>query len=346
MNSQYNIIDWSKYFQDIGLLKRLQNSHLKYIKRMIDAGLPVIFEFRHLASLLGRTPFYLASVVNSTENHYREFKIPKRRGGERVINAPYPALLECQQWINKNILVDFPLHKAATGFKKKSSIKDNAKRHLNKACLLKMDLADFFPSISKHRIIKLFRNFGYPKNISFYLASICCLSGHLPQGAATSPALSNIVANKLDKRLSNLTKKWKLNYTRYADDLTFSGQKIPIIFSTIVSKIVRDEGFEINNHKTILCRSKGKRIVTGLSVNSKELKLPREYKRKLRQEVHHILKHGYFSHTAKLKIRDPFYIDSIYGKLLFWNWIEPKNSFVNNTLNKILHLKNKMAGME
>ena len=101
-HDKHKIGDWKRYYQDIGLPVELSDKYIRYIKRMYKAKLPVIFEFQHLASLLGRKTFYLASVVNSSENHYRTFKIPKRIGGIREISAPYPALLECQKWINKN----------------------------------------------------------------------------------------------------------------------------------------------------------------------------------------------------------------------------------------------------
>ena len=227
------------------------------------------------------------------------------------------------------------VHKAAQGFRKKRSIISNATPHLGKNCLLKMDMANFFPSISLPRVIKVFRILGYPPNVSFYLGRLCCLDDVLPQGAATSPALSNIVAKRLDVRLCGLAKKCNLQYTRYADDITFSGNNISVRFPEIVHEIIQDEGFVVNTEKTRLCRSRGKRVVTGLSVSGDKLKVPRNYKRRLRQEIHYILCFGYYSHVSKLKNRDPFYIDSIYGKLLFWNWVEPENSFVKESLPKI-----------
>ena len=294
---------------------------------MTSRGLPPIFEFDHLALLLGRTNEYLASAVNRPSYHYRTFSIPKRLGGERLISSPYPALLECQQWINKNILYKLKTHKAAHGFVRQKSIVSNAKKHLNKKCLLKMDLLNFFPSINLRRVIAIFRSVGYPPNISFYIASLCCLEDSLPQGAATSPALSNLVAFKLDLRLNALSKQFKLVYTRYADDLTFSGRHIGLGFLSLVSSIIDDEGFSANHSKTKLIRGEGKKIVTGISVKDKTLKLPRAYKRKLRQEVHYIHKHGYIEHLRNRKIQDLKYIERLYGKVQFWLSIEPNNTF-------------------
>jgi retron-type reverse transcriptase len=195
-----------------------------------------------------------------------------------------------------------------------------------------MDLEDFFPSIKLRRVIALFKRLGYPQNVSFYLSQLCCYSKQLPQGAATSPYLSNIIATKMDARLYGLSRAYGLNYTRYADDLTFSGPKISIKTIETIKKVVEDEGFKVNPQKTRLCRSAGKRIVTGISVSGKNLTIPREYKRELKQELHYVRSFGLTSHIARRQIRNPFYIESLYGKLIFWKWVEPDNTFVNQVI--------------
>jgi RNA-directed DNA polymerase len=330
---------WQKHFEDFGVRQELIVVYMRYVERMLNAQLPIIFELQHLASLLGRTRKYLSSVINCPDAHYRIFKIPKRRGGFRTISAPYPALLECQQWINKYILSAIKVHPAAHGFIQDRSIITNAKEHLAKPCLLRMDLENFFTSITIRRVISVFRQLGYPENVSFYLARLCCSHEVLPQGAATSPALSNIIARKLDSRLHGLAMKFDLQYTRYADDMVFSGDRIPKYFQQIVEDIAKEEEFRINHNKTLLAADNSRRVVTGLSVSGQTLKIPKGYKRKLRQEVHYILSFGYFSHTSKLKIRNPFYIDSVYGKLIFWQSVEPNNSYVNRALPLINELR-------
>ena len=102
-----------------------------------------------------------------------------------------------------------------------------------------------------------------------------------------------------------------------------------------IEKIISEEGFAINNDKTRLCRGNGKKIVTGLSVHGDELTIPMSYKRKIKQEVYYILKYGLFSHLSKKKIKDPFYIDSLLGKLAFWKWVEPENSFASNAIYEL-----------
>jgi len=318
------------------------DKYLMYVEKMLNNDMPIIFEFRHLAGLLGVTAEYLTSVVNATGAHYREFRIPKKNGGKRTISAPYPTLLHCQQWINKNILSKIQIDNSAHGFNSNHSILTNAKEHLNKKNILKLDITDFFHSISIRRVIKIFRELGYPRNISVYLSKLCTFKERLPQGAATSPMLSNIVARGLDKKLDHYSKACQINYTRYADDLTFSGENIGCAFLKKVSLIISKHGFSINEKKTRLYKHNGKRIVTGISVAGDKPKVPRSYKRKLRQEVFIIKKHGYYSHVNKMKIKKPFYIDSIYGKLLFWKFVEPDNNYVNI---QIQYIKKLMASL-
>ena len=317
-----------KQYTSIGLRKRLVTAYTNYIES-IGAEFPIIFEFNHLSKLLGVTTAYLGSVINSTENHYRIFSIPKRNKEElRDIQAPYPALLECQKWINRHILKNIPIHSAANGYVSDRSIKTNAEEHLKQKSLLKIDLKNFFPSININRVINVFQRCGYADNVSFYLARICCYDNRLPQGAATSPYLSNVIAFTLDKRLHNMAKKLNLRYTRYADDLSFSGDMITGKIIDYISRIIEDCGFEINTNKTLLISKQNRKIVTGLSISGDQVKIPKKYKRKLRQELHCIMRYGYLSHISNRKIRNPFYLDSIYGKYTFWKSIEPDNKFI------------------
>lgn len=316
---------WRIYFENRQVRKETYEQYITYIDVLLSNNVPIIFNFDHLCLLQGRTNEYLASVINSSANHYREFEIKKRSGGLRTITAPYPALLEMQYWIYENILKTISINSSAHGFTHKKSILTNANIHKGQKQLLKLDLKDFFPSIKINRIIYIFKQLGYPTNLAFYLSSICCYEDYIPQGAPTSPILSNIVSRKLDNRLIKLAKKFDLKYTRYADDLTFSGNLIPAKFIEYVTSIVDDEGFEINKTKTRLYKDKGKRIVTGISVIGNEIKVPRDYKRKLKLELHFIKKYGLESHISKKKIRKHNYLFSIAGKVNFWLSVEPKN---------------------
>jgi retron-type reverse transcriptase len=292
---------------------------IEYAKFLERNGLPVIFEFSHLSDELSITPSVLADMVNRTDSFYREFTIPKRRGGKRVISVPSPILLEAQRWIYLNVLVRRSLHDSAYGFVSKRSSVDNARKHLGARCLLKVDLKDFFPSISNKRVISIFRNFGYAPNVSYYLTKLCCQNEALPQGAATSPYLSNIIATTLDLRLSALSDKLNLTYTRYADDISISGDEIrPSLLGTIRS-IIESEGFALNNDKTVIVRRSGKKLVTGISVAGENLRLSKSYKREIRKIVYFIEKYGLESHMEKTGEFYPVYLDRVKGKIQYCN---------------------------
>lgn len=316
---------WNNFFSDRGIAENIKEVYLSYITLLLTNNVPIIFDFKHLSLLLGRESYYLASVINCPDSHYRFFDIKKRTGGVREICVPYPALLEMQYWILDNILKNIKIHPAAHGFVRKKSILTNANIHLGQKQLLKLDLKDFFPSIGINRIIYLFKSLGYPNQIAFYLARICSYDDNLPQGAPTSPMISNIIARVLDSRLMKFSKHYGLKYTRYADDLVFSGDEIPYKFVEYISNIIKDEGFSLNEKKTKLYKDNGRRIVTGISISSDELKIPREYKRKIRQELFYIKKFGFKRHLRNTKDRKISYLLTLLGKVNFWLSVEPNN---------------------
>src|SRR6266404_2466488 len=216
---------WKKHFTHAGIRPDLVERYLIYVKGLAKKDVPIIFDLKHLSLLLGRTESYMASVINSSENHYRTFEIPKRSGGKREITCPYPALMECQYWIYHNILKSRKIHSTAHGFAFRRSIVTNARVHLGQSHFLKIDLKDFFPSIGINRVIAIFKSLGYTPDLSFFLSALCCYKGVLPQGAPTSPAITNLVAKGLDARLFGLAQSLGLRYTRYADDIAFSGER-------------------------------------------------------------------------------------------------------------------------
>jgi hypothetical protein len=197
---------WKKFFEESGIQETLVETYLKYVEGLEQTGAPVIFDLKHLSLLLGRTPAYLASVINGSSSHYRVFEIPKRSGGKRQITCPFPALLECQYWIYTHILSARKIHATAHGFAINKSIITNARIHVGQEHFLKIDLKDFFPSIGINRVIAIFLSLGYTKDVSFYLAALCCYDKALPQGSPTSPVLSNLVAKGMDARLFGLAR--------------------------------------------------------------------------------------------------------------------------------------------
>jgi len=303
----------------------IAEGYVRYVERLLRADFPPIFEINHLASLIGVDAGKLAAYIADSASFYRSFEIPKRRGGYRVIDVPSPGLLFAQRWIVKNILSKIGLHDAVHGFALSRSVVSNAKVHLGQPALLKMDLMGFFPSIGIRRGLAVFRRIGYPPNVSYFLAALCFKNRYLPQGAATSPVLSNIIAKRLDARLAGVAMKEGLNYSRYADDLTFSGQHIDPSIIGMISKVVGDEGFNVNQNKTQLIGPGSKKIVTGVSISSGKLALPRKSVRAIKQEAHFLLKFGYFSHVNATDNRDPILVERLLGRIGFWLHIDPSN---------------------
>ncbi|EGU0166495.1 RNA-directed DNA polymerase [Vibrio parahaemolyticus] len=333
------IAGWTKFFDDRGVSSHLSEQYIGYISNLICSDLPVIFELEHLSKLTGINIDTLCKIIGNSNHFYREFSINKRRGGTRLISSPYPSLMTCQTWIYENILKKSPIHHCSHGYSPDKSIITNAHPHLGKKAILKLDIKDFFPSIPINWVIKYFSDIGYSNNVAYYLASICCLDEALPQGAPTSPMLSNILLRSLDRRLYKLSKTYNLTYTRYADDLTFSGNHIPHKITSVIEQIVLDYGLLVNEKKTCLIIGDKQKIITGLSVRGDRLKLPRASRREIKKEIYYIRKYGLLSHISKLKIRKTNYLASLEGKLRFWLQVEPENNFAQESLTLILSIK-------
>jgi len=237
--------------------------------------------------------------------HYVTFAVPKRNGGERIIHAPKRRLKAVLRKLNELVLKKLPVSDAAHGFITGRSIATNAAPHVGKAVVLRFDIKDCFPSIHFGRVRGLFISLGYSFPVANVLALVMTESPrqlveaegrvyNVPtgprvcvQGAPTSPALCNAVLLKLDHRLTGLARKHGFAYTRYADDLTFSGNgltKIALLMK-VVPKLVAEEGFVINADKTRVMRSGRRQTVAGVVVN-KEMGLSRQTRRVLRAAIH------------------------------------------------------------
>lgn len=228
--------------------------------------------------------------------HYRYAFVPKRHGPSRLIEAPKPRLKAIQRRILREILARVPVHDSAHGFVAGRSCLSGAQVHASEAVVATFDLAQFFPSIHLARILGLFRSLGYPWDVAHRLAGLCTTMTpasvfaalpaaqrpsravqaihripHLPQGAPTSPALANLLAFTLDLRLHALARAVGANYTRYADDLAFSGDAVFAAglrrFAATVEAIVREEGFALNAAKTRIMPRHTRQRVTGIVVN-------------------------------------------------------------------------------
>lgn len=324
---------WQQHYEQSGIEAHLIAVYMEYVDKLLSQDLPPIFDLTHLCSLLGVNREYLCSVIHAPEHHYRNFSIKKHSGGLREITAPHYSLKQVQCWILDNILSYVKVHRCAHGFRSQRSIITNVKIHVGQDDLLKIDLKDFFPSIGKNMVVNVFQELGYTKDVAFYLASICCYEGVLPQGAPTSPALCNIVSRSMDNRLYKLARKFDYKYTRYADDIGFSGNHIEPVFIGYVNKIIVDCGFQTNEKKQRLYHSKGNKILTGISLSNGEMRLPRKKRRDWEKEFFYINKYGLESHILKNDIHNIHYLQTLKGRLAFWKMVEPENPLVQKSID-------------
>ena len=296
---------------------------ISYAERLLDNGLPVIFDMKHFSLLMGIEYKDLIKMIYAKEQFYSMHYIPKKNGSSRQLLIPAVRLKTVQRWILDKLLININVSEYAMGFCKKKSIKTNAESHLDKECVLNMDMKDFFPSIKYKYIFKIFAYYGYAKEVSYALATLCTFRGSLPQGAPTSPSLSNIVCLRLDKRLSKLANCYNANYSRYADDITFSGDSNIVDCKFYITKIVNEEDFDINDKKTRIAYKHQRQEVTGIIVNDARLRVNKKYKRKIYQEIYYCTKYGVLNHMIQTNCDKAFYKEHLYGKAFFINMIEP-----------------------
>jgi RNA-directed DNA polymerase len=288
------------------------------LERLQAHRLPILHEGKDLAAAmgisLGQLRFLAFSRRVSTVSHYVRFQIPKKTGGMRAISAPLPRLKQAQQWILDRILDQVVLHPSAHGFRRGRSIVTNAQPHVHPEVVINLDVQDFFPTISYQRVKGVFASLGYSEAVATILGLICTEpditqveldsrnyyiaqgARHLPQGAPSSPALTNILCRRLDRRLDGLAKSRGFIYTRYADDLTFSTRdknRLRDIGNILqgAKAIVAHEGFQIHPDKTRVLRPSQHQEVTGIVVNEK-LNVDRSTLHKFRATLHHIEKDG------------------------------------------------------
>jgi RNA-directed DNA polymerase len=288
------------------------------LDRLQQHRLPILHDAHDLAVAMGITigqlRFLSFSRSVATISHYVRFQIPKKTGGVRDISAPLPRLKQAQQWILDNILDQVVLHPTAHGFRRGRSIVTNAQPHVGALVVINLDLQNFFPSISYRRVKGIFCCLGYSEAIATILGLICTepditeveLDGksyyiaqtdrHLPQGAPSSPALTNLLCRRLDRRLEGLASDRGFVYTRYADDLTFSttnSEKMREIGNILkgTQGIVAHEGLMIHPDKTRVLRQSQQQEVTGVVVNQK-LNVDRSTLKRFRATLYQIEKDG------------------------------------------------------
>jgi len=300
------IEDFAKSFAENANFELGQSAESEYVRvcvaygeRLLRAGLPIIFDNQNLSKLVGYSEEYLNGAKYCTDKFYRRFSVPKRGGGSRMISEPLPSLKEVQRWIYNKILLQVPVSDAAKAYVPGKKLKESARLHRSQGFVLRVDIKDFFPTISRYRVFGLFRSLGYCSEVAGSLSHLCCLDESLPQGSPCSPYLSNIILRSLDKRMLSYCRSRGLRYSRYADDFSISGRSFSHSLIALVCEMIRSEGFDVNEKKTAIMRAGGRQIVVGAVVNQK-INAHREYRRKLRQDFYYVNKHGLDSHLAHI----------------------------------------------
>jgi RNA-directed DNA polymerase len=357
------------YFHDREILVSLVKSryrseeklqrYIQYIDTLVGKDLPPILTFRHLADYLGIEPRLLFKMAFNTDQFYTRFRIPKHNGGSREISAPYDSLDAIQRWIGEYVLKknDLPFHSAVTGYVTGKSILDHVSPHVNSPCLIKLDIKNFFPSISVNFVRNIFCDRGYNNAVSRTLAALLTVNGALPQGASTSPYISNVRMRKLDDEIYKICESYKLIYTRYADDIIISGSDIIARLATNFVNCFTANGFEVNDEKTQLYRSPSEvRFITGLTINQGIIRLPKKVRRRIRVQAHLFVRDlpamiagaktsaldfsQLKNADRKSIVYDPIFAERILGKLNYWLNIEPSNQYALRMKNVI---GNKLA---
>jgi len=286
--------------------------------------------YRELSSLerdLGFSAKTLYGLSNHIERHYRRVEIPKRSGGTRTLSVPDAVLKSVQRRIAQVLLTQMPISGCARAYRDCSSVLDNARPHIGKPAVLKLDILRFFDSV-RYSTVKdaAFPAWKYSEPLRILLTMLCYDHDSLPQGAPTSPAISNILLCGFDQRIGAWCRGRGIAYTRYCDDMTFSGGFDAAEVVSQVQTELGKLGLLLNRQKTRLQRPGTRQSVTGVVVNEKA-HTPAEYRRRLRQELYYCQKYGVASHLKKIECPDTaeLYIRRLLGRVNFALQIDPSD---------------------
>ena len=264
--------------------------------------------YRELSSLeqdLGISAKTLYAVSNNLSKHYRKAKLPKKNGGFRNLSVPDEVLKSIQKRIAEVLLIHMPVSRYAKAYRFGSSTLRNAKHHVGKQVVLKLDILHFFDSIRYSTV----KDKAFPENIfaeplRILLTMLCYYKDALPQGAPSSPAITNIILYEFDEQIGQWCWERGIAYTRYCDDMTFSGDFEPAELIRFIRPELKKLGFLLNEQKTRIQRPGQRQKVTGIVVNEK-MSIPADYRRKLRQELYYCRKFGIQEHLQKTGLEIP-----------------------------------------
>ncbi len=286
--------------------------------------------YRELSSLekdLGVSAKTLYALSNNIDKHYRCVTLPKRSGGTRVLSVPDPLLKQVQRLISERLLSFMHVSRYATAYKCGASVIKNASRHTKRAKILKLDIKNFFDRILYSQVKeKAFPSERYSESNRILLSMLCYYKDKLPQGAPSSPAITNIIMFDFDERVGEWCNEKGIVYTRYCDDMTFSGDFDESDVISFVSEELKKYGFYLNEKKTRSVLNSQRQTVTGIVVNDR-LNVPSDYRRRIRQEVYYCRKYSVEGHLAKVGCADSceIYLRGLLGRIAFALQADPEN---------------------
>ncbi len=310
----------------------MANEYFKYCTKEQEQ------EFLLSLQLIEKNPLKtLYSISNHIEKHYEYLEIPKKDGRKRKLMVPDTLLKTVQKNILKHVLYGMKISPYAKAYQKGNNIVSNALPHVNQPMILKLDIKNFFNHITFEQIKSLvFKEEYFPESISTLLTILCSYHGYLPQGAPTSPAISNIILKEFDETVGKWCQKRQINYTRYCDDLTFSGQLKKQEIIDFIKLELSKMGFQLNSKKTKLLTKKNRQIITGIVVNN-QLNAPRKYRKEIRKQIYYCKKFGIENHLKyhHLDIDVENYKNTLKGKIVFVLQINPNDQEFKNYLKWI-----------
>ncbi len=250
-----------------------------------------------LALIVGVSPQLIARIRYSSARYYRSFSIAKKGGGKRRIDSPRAFLKVLQAWLSDHVLCSLPIHPSVHSFHCDRSIVSNAQRHVGKSFVGKTDIKDFFGSITGERICDFLLKSGYTLETALLISELCSYRGALPQGAPSSPTLSNAYLYDFDRKFSDWCNSRDIEYTRYSDDITVSSEVRSDVASALeecAKRLANQYSLEIRRDKTRIVANSGQQRVTGIIVNEKALP-PKVFRKMVRAAFHKSSKSSHIS---------------------------------------------------
>ena len=278
----------------------------------------VYTELSSIEKDLGYPAKTLYGLSNNLEKHYHNVYIPKSDGTKRKLSVPDLILKNVQRSIAENILAYYPISKYATAYKRGSNVQQNATPHVNKKKILKLDIEGFFDNVIYSQVKDIvFYESKFSEPIRILLTMLCYFRESLPQGAPTSPVITNIIMYDFDEKIGAHCEEKGISYTRYCDDMTFSGDFDEKEIILLVKEKLKKLGLFLKNRKTAVINRSKRQTVTGIVVNEK-INLTKEYKKKIRQEMYYIEKFGIDNHAKNQGISAiAEYLTSLKGRIAF-----------------------------